>query len=65
MERQDLEIKSIERLKFRDVRNNKELKDSSTVKIDFVSNFLNLSPYGASNLESNLLLTKLENVTIV
>jgi len=35
-----LEIKSIERLKFRDVRNNNELKNSSTIKIDFVSNLL-------------------------
>jgi len=35
-----LEIKSIERLKFRDTRNNNELKNSSTIKIDFVSNLL-------------------------
>jgi len=36
-----LEIKSIERLKFRDVRNNNELKNSSTIKIvKIVSNLL-------------------------
>jgi len=33
-------IRSIERLKYRDSRNNNELRDSSTVKIDFVSNLL-------------------------
>jgi len=35
-----LEIKSIERLKFRDVRNNNEPVNFSTIKIDFVSNLL-------------------------
>jgi len=35
-----LEIRSIERLKYRDIRNNNELKISSSVKIDFVSNLL-------------------------
>jgi len=35
-----LEIKSIERLKYRDVRNNNELKTSSSIKIEFVSNLL-------------------------
>jgi len=32
-----LEIKSIERLKYRDIRNNNELKISNSVKIEFVS----------------------------
>jgi|GEM_PF-3730276 len=35
-----MEIKSIERLKYRDTRNNGELRDSTSVKIDFVSNLL-------------------------
>jgi len=35
-----LEIRSIERLKFRDKNNDNELRISSSVKIEFVSNFL-------------------------
>jgi len=35
-----LEIKSVERLRYRDVRNNNELKISTSVKIEFVSNLL-------------------------
>jgi len=35
-----MEIRSIERLKYRDIRNNNELRESNTVKIDFVSNLL-------------------------
>jgi len=35
-----IEIKSILRLKFRDKNNNNELKDSSTIKIEFLSNLL-------------------------
>jgi len=35
-----LEIKSIERLKYRDIRNNNEVKLSSSVKIEFISNLL-------------------------
>jgi len=35
-----LGIKSITRLKYRDKNNNNELKDSSTIRIEFISNFL-------------------------
>jgi len=35
-----IEIKFISRLKFRDKNNNNELRDSSSVKIEFLSNFL-------------------------
>jgi len=35
-----MEVRSIERLKFRDMRNNNELKESNSIKIDFVSNLL-------------------------
>jgi len=35
-----IEIKSITRLKFRDKNNNNELRASSLIKIDFLSNLL-------------------------
>jgi len=35
-----LEIKSITRLKYRDKNNNNELKDSITIRIEFMSNLL-------------------------
>jgi len=35
-----IKIKSITRIKFRDRNNNNELRDSSSVKIEFLSNFL-------------------------
>jgi len=35
-----IKIKSITRLKFRDKNNNNELKDSSSIKIEFLSNLL-------------------------
>jgi len=35
-----MEIRSIERMKYRDFRNNNELRESNSVKINFVSNLL-------------------------
>jgi len=43
---QNIHIKSITRLKFRDRNNNNQLTDSSTIKIEFMSDLLPESRYG-------------------
>jgi len=54
------------RLKFRDKNNNNELRDSSSIKINFLSNlFPKFISIGMLDPESGLLLTKLGNAIIV